>query len=222
MPHVKRASFHGDVNVGLFGFVSDRFALLPDNSLDVSVLKVPSVVCTVSDTQLIGLFLAGNSNGIIFPKIINRREVDEILTGLRDAGVEINSTILKNKHTVLGNLIVCNDTGAVISSLLKGSRKTIEDILGVEVVVAEIAESKLPGSFCVATNRGFLLSSNGSEEDYELLKSVLKVDGDIGSVNFGSIFVRSGILANSNGYLVGEATTGVELARIDEALGFVR
>jgi translation initiation factor 6 len=222
VPYVKRASFHGDVNIGLFGFASDKFVILPDKTLDTSVLDVPPVTSTISDTQLIGLFLVGNSKGIVFPKIVEESERENILSSLRELGLEVNTVVLKSKYTALGNLIVCNDKGAIVSDLLKSSRRTIEDALDVEVVIAEIAESKLPGSFCVATNRGFLLSNNGSEDDYELLKDVLKVDGDIGSVNFGSVFVRSGIIANSNGYVVGEMTTGVELSRIDEALGFIK
>ncbi len=222
MAHVRKTSFHGDVNIGLFGFASDKFTLIPEKSIGVDVLNVPSLVVTVSGTHLIGLFVNGNSKGLILPKIVEDNEKEKIKKEFRELGLDVNVSVLKSKYTALGNLIICNDRGAIISELIKSSRKTIEDVLGVEVVVASIAESKLPGSFCVATNRGFLLSNNGSEQDYELLKDVLKVDGDIGSVNFGSIFVRSGIIANSNGYLVGEMTTGVEIARIDDALGFVK
>jgi translation initiation factor 6 len=32
----------------------------------------------------------------------------------------------------------------------------------------------------------------------------------------------SGMLANSNGYLAGSDTTGPELGRIEEALGFIK
>ena len=39
--------------------------------------------------------------------------------------------------------------------------------------------------------------------------------------NFGFPFVKSGLIANSNGYLAGSRTTGIELGRIDEALGFL-
>ncbi len=221
MVYARKAGFYGDVNIGLFGAACDKFTVVPDESLKVDVLKVPTIISSISSTQLIGLFLAVNSAGIVFPKIVEKNEVRRIISSLEERGIEVEHTVLKSRYTALGNLIVCNDKGAVISEFLKDWRKSIENVLDVEVVVGRIAESKLPGSFCVATNKGFLLSNSGSEEDYELLKDVLKVDGDIGSVNFGSMFVRSGIIANSNGYVVGELTTGVEMSRIDEALGFV-
>jgi len=54
------------------------------------------------------------------------------------------------------------------------------------------------------------------------IEDVLKVEGDIGTVSFGSPFVGASLLANSRGFLVSEQTTGPELQRIDEALGFLR
>jgi len=44
---------------------------------------------------------------------------------------------------------------------------------------------------------------------------------DVGTVNFGSPLVGSGILANSRGYVAGDETTGPELGRIEDALGFM-
>ena len=44
---------------------------------------------------------------------------------------------------------------------------------------------------------------------------------DIGIVNYGALLVGSGIVANGAGYLVGEGTTGSELGRIKDALGYV-
>jgi translation initiation factor 6 len=48
------------------------------------------------------------------------------------------------------------------------------------------------------------------DEERELLKEVLKVDVDVGTINMGCPFVASGILANDNGVVVGGLTTGPE------------
>ncbi len=221
MAHVMKTTYNGDVNIGLFALATDEFWMAPADFPELEVLKVPRISCTASDTPLIGLFVVANSNGIVLPKITEKREVDALKKRIKEVGKDINISVLRTKYTVLGNLIVCNDKGALISENLRASAKKIEDTLGVEVVTGSIAGSKLPGSYAVATNKGFLLSNLGSEDDYALLESVLKVEGDLGSVNFGSNFVRSGLIANSNGYVVGEPTTGVELTRIDEALGFL-
>ncbi|OYV09323.1 MAG: translation initiation factor 6 [Methanosaeta sp. NSP1] len=44
---------------------------------------------------------------------------------------------------------------------------------------------------------------------------------DVGTVNMGSPLVGSGLLANSKGYLAGFETSGPELGRIEDALGFL-
>ncbi|MDP2766906.1 MAG: hypothetical protein Q8O41_05580 [Candidatus Methanoperedens sp.] len=44
---------------------------------------------------------------------------------------------------------------------------------------------------------------------------------DIGTVNFGSPLVVSGLLANSKGYVAGEDTTGPEISRIEDTLGYL-
>jgi translation initiation factor 6 len=58
-------------------------------------------------------------------------------------------------------------------------------------------------------------------DELKQIEKILKVEGDIGTANFGSPFVGAFILANSHGYLVSEQTTGPELGRIDETLGFI-
>jgi translation initiation factor 6 (eIF-6) len=37
----------------------------------------------------------------------------------------------------------------------------------------------------------------------------------------GNGFVSIGIIANSKGYVVGEGTSGIEIARIEEGLGYL-
>ena len=49
----------------------------------------------------------------------------------------------------------------------------------------------------------------------------MKVPADVGTVNRGTRLVGSGSVANSHGVLVGLDTTGPEMARIEESLGFL-
>jgi len=44
----------------------------------------------------------------------------------------------------------------------------------------------------------------------------------VGTINFGSGFLRSGMLINKNGILVGKDTTGIELFNITEAFPYLR
>lgn len=215
--HIAKLDFQGDPNIGLFGLATDEYIIMPSEIKDSEILGKKIVNGQVAHTNLNGIFLAGNSNGLLIPNIINSLELKRIKEGLK--GVKVK--ILETKYTALGNLILCNDKGCIASGLLKDKFDEIESTLEVPVKEGSILDAKIVGSLCVATNKGFLLTMHASEEEFEFIKKVLKVNGDIGTVNFGSIFIKSGVIANSRGVLVGNQTTGPEIARIDEALGFL-
>ena len=44
---------------------------------------------------------------------------------------------------------------------------------------------------------------------------------DSGSVNMGNPYVKAGIITNSNGFLIGNQSSGFEQSFVDEALGFL-
>ena len=205
--------YYGDVNIGLYGRASDKLFLSSFEEDFSSVFNVQSKKITIGGTEFVGLFSAMNSNGIILPFIVRREELEEI----KELGLD--ALVLKEKFTALGNLIVANDKGAIVSELLsRKSIKLVRDVLKVEVVQASLTKSKIVGSVCFATNKGAILHREASEEDVELVKSVLKVEVERGSVNFGSPFVASGIIANSYGALIGSKTSGYELDIIVRAL----
>lgn len=221
MAHLSLGDYKGDANIGLFGVATDKFVLLPDESIDAEVLNVPSIFGTVCGTKLLGIFCVGNSNALLVPQNIMDKEFENIEEQIKKIDSKISVVRLDTKHNVLGNLIIANDSGAVISPVLEDKKEEISKLLKVPVVVSNIMDFEIVGSVCVTTNKGFLLNIYAEETDYKFVKKALKVDGDIGSVNLGGPFVSSGILANSNGVIVGKNTTGPETARIDEALGFI-
>ncbi len=218
---ISKADFHGDPNIGLHGVATDKFAIVPDNNMDTSNLNVPVINSTIAQTDLCGIFIAANSHGIIIPRIITEREENRIKAGIKKIKEPINILKLDTKETCLGNLIICNDNAAIISPGLEKHAQSISKCLNVPVTTGTILDLEIIGSLCIATNHGFLLTINATENEFEFLKKNLKVSGDIGTVNFSGTYPRSGILANSFGALIGKLTTGPEIARIEEALGFL-
>jgi translation initiation factor 6 len=73
----------------------------------------------------------------------------------------------------------------------------------------------------VATNKGLLVHPRVTEEEIAVLEKHFGLPVDVGTVNLGSPLVGSGVLANSHGYFAGLDTTGPELGRIVDALGFL-
>ncbi|HIQ50278.1 MAG TPA: translation initiation factor IF-6 [Nanoarchaeota archaeon] len=205
----KKININGDPNIGLRGFATDSYALIGCEIPEVSILKTEIYIIKIAQTELSGIFAAGNSNGVILPKIAEKNEIAQL------KNLDLNILILDTKETAIGNLILCNDKGCVISPLLKNNLKEIESCLGCETIVSTIAGLSITGSCGIATNKGCLLHRDVKEEEAELIEDVLKVKVDIGSVG-GSPFVKSGIIANSYGLLIGDHATGPELERIFE------
>ncbi len=205
----EKVSIEGDPNIGLRGFATDSYVLLGSKIPEAKIFGSEIRIIKIAQTELSGIFAAGNSNGVILPKIAERSEVEQVKK------LGLNVLTLNSKETALGNLILCNDKGAVISPLLKKYQKEIECCLGCESIVSTVAGLSIVGSCGIATNKGCLLHRDASEEEAQRIEDVLKVRVDIGSVG-GSPFVKSGVIANSHAFLVGEHVTGPELERIFE------
>ena len=78
------------------------------------------------------------------------------------------------------------------------------------------------GSCMILNKEGCLVHRDASEKDVDEISKTLSLKTDIGTVNTGSPYVRTGLIANSNGYIMGNDTTGVEMQRIDSTLGFLK
>lgn len=215
----------GNPNIGVYVAASEDFALVPPEApdkLEQAIkrnLSVEVLRASIGSSPLLGVFCVMNSKGVLLGNIAREEEVERIKRGLGDrVVVEVLEGV---KENAIGNMVLANDKGALVSPLLpKEALRVIADALDVEVVQTTLGGSTLVGALGVATNKGVLLSPIASEEEMNLAVSVLKTaKGGFGTVNRGSIFVRSGIVANSKGALVGFETTGVELMRIQAVLG---
>lgn len=223
--HVFQLNFHGDPNLGLYAKACEKFCLIGNLISDTARiekwLEVEVKQVTIANTDFVGMLSAFNSNGIVLPKIVNEREM-KFFDGI-EREFDINVEILPSKLTAFGNLILCNDKGAVISKLFdKKEKEIIEDCLQVEVATGEIARLSTVGSCGITTNRGCLLHRDAKEEEIKLIEDVLQVEVNIGTANFGSPFVGSCIVANSNAALTGLPTTAPELSRIAESLNLLK
>jgi translation initiation factor 6 len=218
-----QADFSGDRNLGMYAKSSDEFCISGRNLLEKDaktlkdVLKVDVIEATIFNTDLIGIFAAFNSNGIVLPKLIFESELKHIRSVASKHGM--NVSVLDTKYTAVGNMILCNDRGCAVSESVEDRElEKIESCLGVKTEKLSLAGLDNIGSCGVATNRGCIVHRDASEEEIKKLERTLKVDADIGTANFGSPFIGGCIVANSNGVVMGNHTTGPEIARIMETL----
>jgi translation initiation factor 6 len=213
--NILRTDFYGDPNLGLYGFATDKYCLIGFKSKITKrinkALKTPVHSCNVLNTYLLGIFLAGNSSGVIMPNILEDDEISEIKN-------ITNTLILNSKYTALGNLVLMNDSGIILSPLLKKEKSRLSRFFDLPCEVMTIGRSSIVGALALATNKGCLADTRIKDSEMEVLKKVLKVDVDIGTVNFGSPFVKAGLIGNSKGLVVSTMTSGHELGKISEAL----
>ena len=216
-----RTKFNGDPNVGLYGFATDKYCLLGTKPLKKvkeqisEILQVPIHTVSLMGTDLIGLFASGNSKGMVLTKLVERSE----LAALKSLLPDLNVLVLKTKSTALGNLVLCNDNGCLIPEKFSRHKKEIADTLGCEVETGTVAGLEIVGSAALASNLGCLCHNETAENEAELLEGLLKVKVDVGTVGYGSPFIKAGLLVNTNGVIVSEQSTGPELGRIADVFG---
>ncbi len=214
---------HGNPNIGVYIFANNHIALVPptitpkDKKLVQDVLGVEVIETKIADMIINGVMVAGNDKGLLLPRITRPDEYD-LLKGL--LGDKMRIEILNIRQTALGNLIAANNTGALISpSIDAAAIKKIQEVLGVERVLQKpLANMPTVGSMIVVTNKGGVVHPGVSDEEIRMLSNLFGVDFATATVNFGLYFVKAGLVANDNGALVGDETTGPELMRIQQAL----
>jgi translation initiation factor 6 len=182
-----------------------------EESLQVPVIKTP-----ISGSSLAGALAVGNSRGFLVSRYAFNTEVNAI----KEFGLEVER--IPDRLTAVGNIILANDHGAMVNPLLSDEAVDVVcETLDVEVVRGSIANFKITGSVAVVTNKGAMVHPQATSDELDFLEKTMNVPVDVGTVNQGMKLVGAGTVANSNGVLVGEKTTGPEMARIEESLGFL-
>ena len=222
-------SVDGSAYIGVFATCTESVLLLPPHIPDKlavemeETLKVKAIRTSIAETSLIGCLAIGNSNGFIFSPYTLDSEIRRVEESARKEGLKEKVSRLpdRDRMNAAGNIILSNDTVALIHPQL--SAKTVEVIketLEVKVYKGTIGGLKTVGMAAVATNKGILAHNNATREELEFLEENFELPVEIGSVNFGVPLIGAALLANTKGYAAGAETTGAELGRIEDALGF--
>lgn len=209
---IEKYSYKGSENTGFYTLATNNYVLVPPDHKKSNFFDGDVVETKINKTNLVGLFAAGNSNCLLVPGEISDIE----RKNLEESG--INFKVLDSNYNALGNLILCNDSGALISEKISEYKDEIENALEVEVRVADI-NGLNPGVCGLTNSRGGVIHRDASEEDAVIVKDALGLeDIDIGTVNMGSPFIGSGAASNDEDLLTGENTTGPEIGRFDRTM----
>lgn len=207
-------------NVGLFLRTNNDTLLLPFGFAETKAKKLKEYLdvekiihVSIAGTRLIGPMTVMNNNGILLPYTVS----DDEIRNLKQTGLNVDR--LKSKFTAIGNLISANDKGAIVSNLFRGeAEQNIKDILGVPLQTFSIGGYVQVGSMIVATNAGAIVHPIANDSEISTISEILQVEAEPATVNGGSPFLSSGIIANFSSVIVGNLTTGPELIMISRAL----
>jgi translation initiation factor 6 len=214
-------AFGGDPHIGVFARVLEDLAIVAPHAPEgfraaiEEELEAEVVETTLQDSAIVGALAAGNRRGVVVSGLASREEVARI-------SEHREVLVLKDGMNAAGNIILANDIFAVVHpDLPLDTAGEIGDFLRVPVIRLSFAGYRVVGKVAVATNRGILVHPRANPAEIARLEEAMDIPVGVGTVNMGSGFVGSGLLANSRGYLAGTGTSGFELGRIEEVLGFL-
>lgn len=214
--------FNENPNIGIYCRANDSVVFLQKSltkktkQIVGNVLGVKVLELCIADSTIVGSLLTCNSSGAIVTAIANT----ETFRTLKEQGFRVFP--IKDVINAAGNDILTNDHGALVHPDLKNTTvKKISETLDVPVQKGTVASLGTVGMAAVVTNKGCLCHPKATEEERQQLEKVFDVEVMIGTVNHGFPMIGSGLVANTKGALIGNMTTGIEMGRIEEALGFL-
>ena len=216
---VGRTLFDGSPYLGVFLRAGERALVGPPGTPRalvrelVDLLAVEVVRTTIFDSDVVGAFVAANSNGFV---VGDELDVEErrVLESIAPV------TIVPDPRNAIGNNVLANDAGAIVHP--EFTDRAVAEIgraLGVPAARGTIAGLGTVGMAGVATNKGVVLHPKATEREAAHAAAVLHVPAHRSTANFGVPVVGACVVANSKGLLVGRPTTPVEIVHLQEGLG---
>lgn len=211
-------SFNGLNTIGLYAFVTDKYALIgqevPDKHIQEieEVLQVKTHKITIAGTSLIGVFLAGNEDVLLVPNIAFDSEIEQLKK------IGINYKIIDTKYTCLGNNIILGNKKGLISTVFTDAQaKSLSKELNIELTRYKTQQIEAIGSLIAKNKEKGLISNDITDEEFEFIQKTLEIELTPGTLNMGSEYIKSSLLVNSKGLILGKGSGGPEIANADNA-----
>lgn len=212
----------GNPNVGVYLRATEKLVFYGESTTkkeaaDVEdALGIPGLRVTIGGSNVVGSLMAANSSGAVVADILTREESRR----LRKTGLKLFP--LPELLNAAGNNILCTDKGALVNPEYSDAAVgSISETLGVPVTRGTLGGIGTVGMAGVATLRGVLVHPKATGEEREVARRALGADVMLGTINHGNALIGAGLAANSKGAVIGRGSTGIELGRIEEALGFL-
>jgi translation initiation factor 6 len=216
--HFTRTHLNGNPYLGIFAMANESYLLHPRGAQKKVIreisgtLEVEPLGTSIGGTEIIGTFAVANSRGLLLPVDATSREL-----GMVEESLDLQVEIIETRYNALGNLILANDSGAIVGDIFDREEiSKISDTLDVDVEPGTVNGLSIVGSLGRASNAGALVSPKATDEEIKLIKDVLQVEVDRGTANFGVGNVGTCMLVNSKGVAAGTPTSGIEMGKIQQ------
>lgn len=216
-----KTDINGNPYIGVFCACSENFLLVGpqvQESTAASIaeaLEVEPLVATVGGVNIPGVLVAVNKKGIVVSDIASDSELESL-------SEHFNVLTVPDKQNAVGNNILVNDNKALVNPEMKDkSVRMIEEHMGVKAVKGTIGGYTTVGAAAVVNSKGIICHPYTTEEEKALLEKHFDLPMAISTANYGNPLLGACMAANTKGAAVGEQTTGVELNRIEDALGYL-
>ena len=218
--HILPLNHEANPNIGLFCYATNSYCLVPKNfkwkNEIQKTLNVPVIEINAAGTNLLGIFFSGNDKVLFVPEIMYENEIKTLKEN------NIHYEIINSRLTALGNNMIMNEHACIINEEYQEIvRKQIENSAQVIVKRGRISDLNTVGSFLAVNDKGFLVSENIFDYEMKFLERNLQVKGVRGTLNSGSVYIKSGVVVTNKGFLIGETSAGFEIQNADQAFGFI-
>lgn len=219
---LKLLNFAGNPNVGVFVRATETRAFCPlsltttETRAVEEALQVEIVSSSVGGTSLVGSLMAANNHGLVVGDLATQRE----LKVLKATGLKLLT--LDDPFNAVGNNVLVTDQGALVNPDYSDEViARFEKTFNVPIHRGTLAGLGTVGMGGVATPGGVLVHPKSTAEERENARRAFGREVMVGTINHGTGLIGAGLVANSKGALIGDASTNIEIGRIEDALGFL-
>lgn len=211
--------------IGMYLVATDNFVLCGKKNLTneqkqsiEQILNVPLIEFSCFNTELIGVFIQIDrvEKQIFIPEDLYEEEM-AILKEIVQK-YQYTLIIIDSVNNALGNLISSTKNHIIISHELKSNKEYIEKNTSKSTYILHNQNLHQAGTLIYSVKNLALASSGLGDEELEDLENEIE---NISTINSGSIYISSGIVANSYGILIGSLSSSVEIQTILESLNYL-
>jgi len=211
-----KLDINGTPFVGIYVALNNDVAIIPnlvsekEEKVIENILNVKCIRYNIANSSMNGVMCKLFNKKIILSKISTKEDV----AFFKEQGFDV---LVLDSYFAVGNLIATDQETVVVSKEFDAKTvKKLEDFLEVKVTSFQVGELPAIGSYLLVNKKGFAIIPDADTKDIKKIEKIFGVKGNIATINFGDNFISNGVLITNHGMIVGKATTGYELIRIND------